>query len=144
MPLTRSTPLRRTPLARGGALKRTRMRVYRPAVANAEARNLVAARAEGKCEAGLFGCADWGTDVHHRITKKAGGRKGAAAVVHDRASNTLLLCRPCHGWVTDNPLSAYDLGLCLKEHHVTELEPLSYRGEFWAVLGDDGSVVGFP
>lgn len=110
-------------------MKRTRMRVYRPAVANAEARGLVAARSGGRCEAGLFGCAGQATDVHHRITKKAGGRKGAAAIHHDRASNALLLCRPCHTWVTDNPLPAYELGLSLKEHHVTQLEPVVYRGD---------------
>jgi hypothetical protein len=108
------------------------------------ARALLEARSEGKCEAALFGCAGQATDVHHRITKKAGGRKGDAAARHDRASNTVLVCRPCHTWVTDNPAASYQLGLSLKEHHVTELEPMAYRDECWVLLGDDGSVVGFP
>jgi hypothetical protein len=32
----------------------------------------------------------------------------------------------------------------LRERHVTELEPMAYRDQYWALLGDDGSVVGFP
>ena len=146
MALTRNVPLRRTPMKRGTSrLARTRMKVYRPKPAVAlSVRLQLIDRAGGRCEANLFGCLGAGTDVHHRITRKAGGRKGEAAAHHDRLSGLVLLCRLCHTWVTDNPGTAYTLGLCLKEHQFTDLEPVAYRGECWALLGDDGSAVGFP
>jgi len=142
MPLARSTPLRRTPINRGtSTLKRTRMKVYRPKAAMPELREKLFERAEGRCEAQLFGCLTIATDVCHRISRKAGGRpKGDDA----RLSNAWAGCRSCHRWTHDNPAGAYDLGLMLRENNVTELEPMAYRDECWVLLGDDGSVVGFP
>ena len=140
--LTRSTPLRRTPINRGtSTLTRSRMKVYRPKPTMATLRDLLQARSGGWCEARLFGCAGQATDVAHRISRKAGGRPSGEDA---RLSNVAHLCRPCHRWTHDNPAAAYELGLMLREHHVTELEPMAYRDEGWVLLGDDGSVVGFP
>lgn len=104
-------------------------------------RDRLAARSGGWCEARLTGCTGRATDVAHRIARQAGGRPlGDDA----RLSNVTHQCRACHRWCTDNPTAAYALGLALRDWQKPAEERVSYRGEYWALLGDDGSVVGFP
>lgn len=98
-------------------------------------------RSGGLCEAQLIGCRYWAVDPHHRITQKAGGRHGQAKLTHDRLSNLLHLCRPCHQWATSRAdLEAYEIGLCLREHQHPSEEPVVYRGEL-CLLADDGHVL---
>lgn len=141
-PLRRGGPLtRRTPLRAGvPAKRRRRLRVSVP-VAVAAA---LAARSGGRCEAVLVAAACWGraTERHHRITQKAGGRHGEAKAAHDRLSNLVHLCTPCHAWVTVNPAAAGELGLSLREWQSPPHEPVLRRGRL-AYLDDEGLVHDF-
>lgn len=135
-PLQRYTPLvAKTPLGNRTPMKASRPR---PAVP-AKNRAGVKVRAGEMCEAKLVGCLGRGTDVHHRITQKSGGRHGTARERHDRMSNTLLLCRVCHGWIGARPAEAYEMGLSLKEWQIPAMEPVLYRGEV-KYLDDLGGV----
>jgi hypothetical protein len=101
----------------------------------------LAERSEGRCEMQLPGCWVWATDPCHRIGTKAGGRQGEAATHHDRLSNVLHGCRPCHDWQTGtgNRLPAEAKGYVLREHRDTLAEPVRYRG-VWSLLDDEGRV----
>lgn len=112
---------------------------WRPAVPP-EVREVLVARSGGWCEARLPMCVGGATDTQHRITQKHGGRHGIARDRHNRLSNLLDLCRPCHRWVTDHPLLSEQLGLSLKENDPTEACPVAYRGEV-RYLDDLGNVL---
>lgn len=135
-PMLRSSPLRRTPITRATKIKRSRPK---PAVP-AEVRQLLVARSQGFCEARLHGCLGAGTDTHHRITQKAGGRKGEAAGRHNQLANCLDVCRVCHSWITDRPAEAYDLGLSLREWQVPVVEPVAYMDTGWVLLDNSGGL----
>lgn len=149
-PLERRTPLAQVstkklaaaadlpPELRRKALKPSLKTTYRPAVPQ-EVRAEVTVRSGGWCEAQLVACLGRATEVHHRITQKAGGRKGAAKAKHDRLANTMHLCHICHAWVTQRPTEAGELGLALKEFQVPAQEPVLYRGEM-VYLDDFGGV----
>lgn len=147
--LVSSTPLvRRSPLRDWPALDRKptgdRMplsRRHKPAVPTA-VRATLEGRSGGVCEAKLIGCLGRATDPHHRITVKAGGRRGDARERHDRLSNVLHLCRLCHQWVTTRPAESREVGLALAEWQQPAMEPVLYRGGM-AYLTDDGRVVPF-
>lgn len=111
--------IRRTSLVAGGRLTRR----GRPAVRD-ETRDVLLSRSGGRCEMQLHGCWREGVDPHHRITQKSGGRRGAARVAHDRPSNLVLACRPCHQWVTCRPGEAYEVGLSLREGCDPSAEPV--------------------
>jgi len=138
--LNRRRPLRRTRLARGGGLARTpmRRRRWQPAVPVETSAGLTG-RSGGVCEIALPGCAGRATDPSHRITTKTGGRHGDAKVDHDRLSDVMDACRPCHDWVGEHPRQAQVLGLALREGDDPAASPLLYRGRL-ALLGDDGIV----
>lgn len=148
-------------MKRGGPLKRySRLRAYTPlrrytalasssAKATPQARRLpidVRASAEersaGWCEAQLPGCTGLATQPHHRVTRKAGGRHGAAAQRSDRLSNLLHLDASCHSLITDHPGRAYTYGLSLREFEDPALTPVLYRGEL-SYLDDLGGVHSF-
>lgn len=115
-------------------------RVSRPAVPGS-VRRALAARSNGVCEARLNACHYYATDPHHRISVKAGGRHGPAKAEHNRLSNLLHLCRPCHQWCTSRAdREAYDIGLCLREHQRPDMEPVLYRGEL-CLITDGGGVI---
>jgi hypothetical protein len=122
--MKRSPLLRRTPLVNRTPMKATRPK---PAVPNT-VRASIAERSGGWCEMALMGCAGLATQVHHRITQKAGGRQGAAKARHDRPANLLHACDQCHAWVTARPAEAYDVGLSLKEWQDPTAEPVIRRG----------------
>lgn len=139
--LKRAKPLRRTGFARGGvALRRTAMkrRRWQPAVPVDTSAGLTV-RSGGVCEIALPGCWGRATDPSHRITQKTGGRHGAAKVEHDRLSNVVHGCRPCHDWLGAYPAEAEAMGLVLREGDDPAAERVRYRGR-WALLGDDGIV----
>lgn len=150
-PLTASKPLeRKTGLAQVGRKRReaadTAGKPVKPALTTrhkpavpAEVLTILIARSGGRCEIGLHGCTGVGTDPAHRISRKAGGRKGAAAERHNRASNVLWACRTCHHWGHARPAEAYELGLMLREHQVPTQEPVVRRGKL-VYLDDEGGV----
>lgn len=61
-----------------------------------------------KCEAKLAGCTRVAVDLHH-----VAGRGKDKTV---NRANLLRVCRSCHIFITDNPLTAIDLGLSKSRH----------------------------
>lgn len=140
--LTRKTPLRRSGLlARGGALRRTPMKLkrWRPAVP-AGTSAAMASRSGGVCEVGLPGCTGRGRHPSHRITQKSGGRHGQAKVDHDRLSNVMHACPRCHDWIGAYPAEAGAMGLALREGDDPAAKRVRYRG-LWALLDNTGGVL---
>jgi len=58
-----------------------------------------------RCEARLNGCSHFAVDVHEKLRRSQGG-----AIVDTDYSNFMILCRPCHTWITDHPKEAFKLG----------------------------------
>ncbi len=56
------------------------------------------------CEAGLPVCEGRAVDVHERLARSAGGSI-------TNPDGLLLLCRPCHRYVTEHKREAIELGL---------------------------------
>lgn len=139
MTLTRRIALqRRAPLQGGGPLPRTPMKRKRrqPAVP-AGVLAMLAARSGGVCELALAVCGGRAIDPSHRITQKMGGRHGEAKSLHDRLSDLLHSCRPCHVLITREPAWAGSLGLVLREGADTAAEPVLTRHHARRVLLDD-------
>lgn len=124
-----STLTNRAPVGRGNvsrpavpAPRGTRDTGPTPAV-----RALVAARSGGRCE--WPGCTQPGTDVHHRLNRKAGGRHGAARERINGAAWLLAACRPHHDQVTSPTGGVRVLveraGWLLREHQDAALTPVS-------------------
>jgi hypothetical protein len=103
---------------------------------------IVRERSGGRCEMGIEGC--WGTarELHHRITRKSGGRHHAARVRSDRPSGLLHGCGCCHLVVTDHPKFAYTNGWSLREGQDPSQEPVLYRGDL-VYLDDAGQIHNF-
>lgn len=98
--LQRNTPMKRTPMKRGTkGINRTSKKRD---VANAERRKVLAKlrQTRGGCEARAVrrctGAMDDGHEVHTR------GRGGSIT----DPDNILMVCRPCHDWITDHPREA--------------------------------------
>lgn len=135
----RKTPLRQVSAKRVARPKKTKR--AQPAVP-ASVRKRLAARSKGVCEVGLHVCTGVATDPQHRITQKAGGRHGEAKVHHDRLSNLLHCCRPCHDHITGEPFESYQNGWSCKEGADTEAEPVVSHGVL-VYLTDAGRVIPF-
>lgn len=74
-------------------------------------------------------------EVQHRKPRKAGGRKGAAAVESYDMANLVLLCAADHADVERDRAQAYDDGWLVREHETPALVPvLTYRG--WMYAGE--------
>lgn len=114
MPLTRSVPLRRTPLARGSStLKRSpmprastpmRQRSAKTVKADAEYRRswvIVDARSGGMCEVGADGCTGRAEHHHHRKMRSAG--------VDHSPENLFAVCGSCH-FKAHNASERFDRG----------------------------------
>jgi hypothetical protein len=106
--LNRGAPLRRTAMprtaavpTRGGAFKHTqagkRKRV-RDTGPGDTVRKMVDGRAGGWCE--WPGCSERGTQRHHRLGRKAGGRHGQASDLLNGAAWLLKVCHAHHAMVT--------------------------------------------
>jgi hypothetical protein len=121
--VSRRVTAERAPSLRGGGrLRGAGHRVER------DSATVVRERSGGRCEIGMDGC--WGTarELHHRVTRKSGGRHGAASRRSDRASNLMHGCGRCHLIVTDHPRRAYRNGWSLREWQEPSQEPVLYRG----------------
>lgn len=143
--LTRRTRLepggpiaRRVGLRAKSAPKKQRIKSAVPA----GVRTRIDERSGGWCEMMLRFCIGRASQVHHRITVKAGGRRGEAKTRHDRLSNCVHACSMCHLDVTGDPKLAYESGLSLREYQDPALNPVLIRGQL-VYLTDDGSVVSY-
>lgn len=136
-PMTRSTvPLKRSTLARSASAagpvkattpaKKPRARSTGPTAAT---RRLVRRRAGGMCE--WPGCTRPGTETHHRLNRKAGGRRGDASTRINGAAWLLLGCNEHHARVTSPVgqarLDAIAAGWLLLEHQDAETTPALTR-----------------
>lgn len=112
---------RRTPLARGGPLKRTssRPKRARDTGPTKTTRELVWARAGGRCElcgGSLAGVV--GFSIHHRLPRRMGGTRRPEV---NTPANLLLVCGSatspdgCHQRIESNRTQAYTDGLLLHE-----------------------------
>lgn len=62
---------------------------------------------EGLCEALVEGvCTRYASDLHEKLRRSQGGK-----IVGGDASDYLIVCRPCHTWIGNNPAQAFSLGL---------------------------------
>ena len=98
--LRRSPVPRRTPLRPGGWLTRTvaMVRRRRDTGPDSHTRTRLTLRSGGLCE--LPGCGRDATQVHHRLNRKFGGRKGEMAILVNGIAWLLHLCTFCHESVT--------------------------------------------
>lgn len=114
-----------------------------PAIPPAK-RLTLAERSGGVCEAQLPDCWGRAVDPHHRVTRKDGGRWGAAKERSDRLSNLLHLCRCCHAQVHADPKRSYgwEHGWLVTEKQEPSQRPVLYRGVL-SYLADDGRVESF-
>lgn len=109
---------RRTPLRRGGPMKRGKR--VNPVSAKTAERNqyyqqlrLVWRPDLRPCAGQLEGCYGRGNEVHHR--------RGRAAAYMLNVGTWSPLCRPCHRHVTDNPAAAEAAGLSESRLAVAEV-----------------------
>lgn len=127
-------------LPRKAYLKRTRiLRVHRYTGPTRKVRRLVHDRANGVCE--WPGCARVGTDYHHRLNRKQGGRHGVRAEQINQASWIVLCCRTHHDDVTspsgERRQAALDMGWLLLERETAAEVPIAMDGGHY-LLDDDG------
>lgn len=144
--MKRSALVRRTALTRGAPLRRTAWRrsAPRPAVP-VEVRAALTERSGGVCEIGIRWkavCAGRAVDPSHRIAVGMGGSSGPARKRADRLSNVMHACRPCHDWITREPLRAQMNGWVLERWQDPTQEPVWYRGRL-VYLTDGGMIVDF-
>ena len=74
----------------------------------------------------------YATDWHHRQNRSQGGGW--------RASNGMHLCRWCHGWVGDNPVSARERGWSIRRAADPTRERVWLARHGWCLLSDAGDV----
>lgn len=102
-------------------------------------RALVRARSSGLCE--WPGCPRPGTDLHHRLNRKQGGRHGEMRDRINGAAWLLDACRPHHERVTspvgEVRVAVEQLGWVLREHQDAEVMPVFTR-HGWVLLTPDG------
>lgn len=79
-------------------------------------------RADATCEAMIpnAGCQWFGTDVHHRKMRSAGGEH--------TLENALWACRACHTFIHSNPAFGYKSGLLIHAWQDVTWPPRYYRG----------------
>jgi hypothetical protein len=107
---------------------------------SAKVRELVAVRSQGWCE--WPGCWLVASDLHHRLNRKQGGRRGEAATRINQAAWLLHACRPHHDAVT-SPVGearalARESGWLLHEHEDALTVPVLSRHGL-VLLANDGT-----
>ena len=93
-------------------------------------RDRLTARSGGICE--LCGV-DPATNWHHRKNRSQGGKNNLGNALHLCGSGTT----GCHGWVTENPAKAYEMGWSVRSGFNPADVPV-YRRQEWAILTEDG------
>jgi hypothetical protein len=119
-------------------------RRYRSTGPDADTRATILVRSGGVCE--WPSCMDRATDLHHRLNRKMGGRKGGRADQLNGAAWLLHACRYHHDRVTsatgDQLKEAKDYGWVLLEHEDAEQVLVAMFGGLF-MLGNDGGKVPF-
>ncbi|OHU51466.1 hypothetical protein BKG82_22995 [Mycobacteroides chelonae] len=115
----------------------------KPGEFTAESKGLMAQRCRGECEVQwpnvCMGGLHDGLQAHHRRARGMGGTRRAST---SRVSNSLMACRACHSYLeTGERKQARDNGFLVSQSAEPAQVPVFYRHEFWALLGDDGSVI---
>lgn len=102
-----------------------------------KARQVVKARSGLRCE--RCGCSTKyaGSQVHHRLPRRAGG---TSRVEVNSPANLLNLCLECHAHVESNRSEAYDNGWLLHEAAVPAEAPVQLA-DGWVLLDDSGNRV---
>lgn len=133
-------PPRRAPLARRSLARKAKpapkVRYTGP---TSKVRQIVRDRASGRCE--WPDCRRPGTDYHHRLNRKMGGRKGQRAEEINQASWLVLACREHHDDVTsshgERRQLALDCGWLLLENETACEVPIAMDGGAY-YLDDEG------
>lgn len=107
-----------------------------------ETRALVMRRSNAYCE--WIGCRAVGTDVHHRLNRKAGGRSGLSSLRVNSPAYLLVACRYHHQMVTSQHgvslQLARETGWLLREHEDgTQVAVLTRHRPEPVLLKDNGS-----
>lgn len=112
----------------------------RPGEFTPEAKELMFQRAMGECEVQWPNvCVQTVDSYHHRRPRGRGGSRQESTA---RVSNGLAICRGCHSFIeTRERGRAIELGFIVSQWGEPAQVPVFYRHEFWALLGDDGSVI---
>ena len=124
-------------------LRRTAMRRrYRNTGPDRRTRDIVAFRSLGLCE--WPSCYDQATDLHHRLNRKMGGRKGDRADQLNGAAWLLAACRFHHDRVTsatgDQLAEAKDYGWVLLENEDAEHSLVAMFGGLFLLDNTGGKV----
>lgn len=79
-------------------------------------------RADAECEAMIpqARCSWYGTDVHHRKKRSAGGEHSL--------DNALWVCRGCHQYLEDHPAWSFERGLLVHSWDTPTWPPVYFRG----------------
>jgi hypothetical protein len=125
----RATPLRRSAIAKSAP---------KPAVPPKQ-RDRARERADGWCEIRQAGCWGRGTDPSHRVSRKMGGRHGAAAVESAQLSCLVWACRACHAMCHHKPLFAERMGWFVREGIDPRTVPVLIGGRR-VLLDDEGGM----
>lgn len=134
-PLVRRTPLREVSERRAAQQPKRRPKDTGP---DRTTRDLIAERDSG-CV--VCGAGPYGLQVHHRLPRRLGGRKGP---VPNAPSNLVSLCREDHAAVESQRAWAIDVGLLLHEGEDPALIPVLHRLHGVVLLLNDGGVQPVP
>lgn len=144
------TPIKRkSPMKRSGEMtrsvikkKRATTRAKKDTGPSQDVRNLVIARASGRCER-CGSASGWiGHQVHHR---KPRGLGGSSSPDINLPSNLLLLCAGCHEEIErlDREV-AYGKGWLVHREHDPAMQPVLLFGRGRCFLSADGSIAEAP
>ncbi len=124
---------RKTPMQRSSQLTRALMKRKRARATPEErnARKVVAARSEGRCE--VCGQTRAG-NTHHR--RKAGRVWTPSNLLHVCGSGTT----GCHGHIEGNPAASIEQGWWVPSHRDPATVPCWLSGRGWCLLSDDGDL----
>lgn len=95
--------MKRSPLKRGGPLKRRTPLRSRPEPSHLrDAKQAVRDRSGGRCEVAGPVCTGSGEHFHHVLRRSQGGKHSAANLLH--------ACAADHRWIHEHPEDSYRMG----------------------------------
>ncbi|RVW03162.1 hypothetical protein EGT50_09970 [Rhodococcus xishaensis] len=101
-------------------------------------RELIEARAGGRCEAMWAGtCNGRVEEIHHRRPRGAGGSKAPAV---NRAGNGIAICSPCHRLIESQRDAARTAGLLVSLHESHPANVPVVRRHRLVLLDDFGGI----
>lgn len=99
-------------------------------------RLLVHERDESACFKEGCSTDPWQLQVHHRLPRKMGGRRGPWV---NSPANLILLCSKHHEWVESNRQVSYAMGFLVREGQDPAEVPVRHHSGVYVLLGHDGS-----